>query len=127
MQLHFSALTKSYQGKAVFQQLSGIIGEGDKIGLIGANGIGKTTLLKLLAGEEEADSGVVRYLPSAAKVLYLEQYPTYPAKTTVFEVLLSAAVEYRKKRIVNCWYKRLYGRLADTGKVAAAGSAVKRR
>ncbi|MGI6658146.1 MAG: ribosomal protection-like ABC-F family protein [Dethiobacteraceae bacterium] len=97
MQLHFSALTKSYQGKAVFQQLSGIIGEGDKIGLIGANGIGKTTLLKLLAGEEEADSGVVRYLPSAAKVLYLEQYPTYPAKTTVFEVLLSAAVEYQEK------------------------------
>ena len=126
MQLHFSALTKSYQGKAVFQQLSGIIGEGDKIGLIGANGIGKTTLLKLLAGEEEADSGVVRYLPSAAKVLYLEQYPTYPAKTTSLRCALLRGVS-GKRGLSTAGTRGFTAGWPDTGKVAAAGSAVKRR
>jgi ATPase subunit of ABC transporter with duplicated ATPase domains len=52
-------LTKSYDGKLVFKDLNFEIGRGDKVGVIGTNGRGKTTLLKLLAGRIEPDSGKV--------------------------------------------------------------------
>lgn len=100
MQLHFSALTKSYQGKTIFRQLSGSISEGDKVGLVGANGIGKTTLLKLLTGQEEPDSGVVKRLPPSAKILHLKQSPKYAADISVYDFLLSVAKECQPKQ--NC-------------------------
>ena len=64
-------LTKSYTERLLFDDTDFSINEGDKIGLIGINGTGKSTLLKLVAGLEEPDSGRIvrgrnldiRYLP----------------------------------------------------------------
>ena len=64
-------LTKSYTERLILNDTDFSINEGDKIGLIGVNGTGKSTLLKLVAGLEEPDTGTVvrgrnldiRYLP----------------------------------------------------------------
>ena len=50
-------LTKSYGINPLFRNISFHINEGDKIGLIARNGVGKSTLLRILAGQETADSG----------------------------------------------------------------------
>lgn len=50
-------LTKSYTERLLFDDTDFSINEGDKIGLIGINGTGKSTLLKMVAGLEEPDSG----------------------------------------------------------------------
>ena len=64
-------ISKSYTERMLFNHISLGINEGDKIGVIGINGTGKTMLLKMIAGLEEPDDGkitranhiVVRYLP----------------------------------------------------------------
>jgi ATP-binding cassette subfamily F protein uup len=52
-------ISKSYSEKQLFENISVGINEGDKIGLIGVNGTGKSTLLKVIAGIEEADEGKI--------------------------------------------------------------------
>jgi ATP-binding cassette subfamily F protein 3 len=54
MRLQFTSLSKSYKGKRVFEDISGQVNDGDRIGLIGANGVGKSTLARLLAGLKRA-------------------------------------------------------------------------
>ena len=77
MNLSFNNLSKGYDGKMIFENISGQIDDGDKIGLIGANGVGKTTLVNILTGREERDSGEIRYTPSYINILYIEQYPKF--------------------------------------------------
>ncbi|WP_295420812.1 ABC-F family ATP-binding cassette domain-containing protein [Sulfurovum sp.] len=55
--LEVTDLSKSYDGEKVFENLSFKVNKGDKIALIGSNGVGKTTLLEILMGKIEADSG----------------------------------------------------------------------
>ena len=50
-------VSKSYNGKDVLNNISFSLDEGEKAGIIGLNGIGKTTLLKIIAGDEKPDSG----------------------------------------------------------------------
>ena len=52
-------LTKSYTERLIFDDTDFSINEGEKIGLIGINGTGKSTLLKIVAGLEEPDKGTV--------------------------------------------------------------------
>src|SRR5690554_5509230 len=93
MNLRFLNLSKSYKGKTVFENISGQINEGDRIGLIGSNGVGKTTLAMLLAGLEACDQGRVEYSPANIKVLYIEQYPVFDKGITVYQEV-SRAVSY---------------------------------
>ena len=58
------------------------IQQGDKIGIIGINGTGKSTLLKIIAGEEEPDTGEVIY-QNGLKILYLPQNPEFPREGTL--------------------------------------------
>ena len=66
-------VSKSYGGRLLIDNFSGVIQRGDKVGLIGANGIGKTTLIKLILGEIEADSGDVK-LGTKLSVAYFDQF-----------------------------------------------------
>ncbi len=65
-------LTKSYGAITVLQEISFVLNDNDHVGIVGSNGVGKTTLLKILMGQEEADSGTYTYAPSI-EVGYLPQ------------------------------------------------------
>jgi ABC transport system ATP-binding/permease protein len=65
-------ISKSYGEKVIVSDFSATILRGDKVGLIGANGMGKTTLLKMILGQEQADSGTIR-LGTKLQVAYFDQ------------------------------------------------------
>jgi ABC transport system ATP-binding/permease protein len=77
-------LTKSYGERVLFEEVTLSINDGEKIGLIGVNGTGKSTFLKVLIGSEPADSGKIM-LGSGVRVEYLPQNPEFDAEATVLE------------------------------------------
>lgn len=77
----------SYDNRLIMQDFSAIIQRGDKIGLIGPNGIGKTTFLKLILGELEPTSGKIR-LGSRQEVAYFDQFrSSLNENDTVFDTI----------------------------------------
>ena len=80
--INIEHISKIFGDKVIFQDASCGIQEGDKIGIIGINGTGKTTFLNILAGKEEADEGsVVRQ--NGIRLAYLTQHPEYAKEDTV--------------------------------------------
>lgn len=77
-------LTKSFGSLVLLDNVSMTIAEGQRVGLIAQNGTGKTTLLRILSGQEGYDSGNI-VLRKDVRVGYLEQEPNYPADITVLE------------------------------------------
>lgn len=80
--LNIEHISKIFGEKVIFDDVSYGIQEGEKIGVIGINGTGKTTLLKLIAGEEEADEGQM-VKQNGIRIAYLPQSPTFPKDATV--------------------------------------------
>jgi ATP-binding cassette subfamily F protein uup len=77
-------ITKSYSEKILLNEISSGINEGEKIGLIGINGTGKSTLLKIIAGVEQPDSGEI-ITKNGIKIEYLPQNPSFENGATVLE------------------------------------------
>ncbi|MDD4238712.1 MAG: ABC-F family ATP-binding cassette domain-containing protein [Desulfotomaculaceae bacterium] len=77
-------ISKSYSEKMLLSKLNLGINEGDKIGLIGINGTGKTTLLKIIAGVEKADEGRI-IKGNSVRIEYLPQNPDFDPEATVLE------------------------------------------
>jgi len=77
-------LTKSYGEKVLFADISFGIDEGEKIGIIGVNGTGKSTLLKILAGVEWPDQGKVT-MGNSVRLEYLPQNPDFEETATVLQ------------------------------------------
>jgi ATP-binding cassette subfamily F protein 3 len=71
--LQVSGINKRYGDHAVLENVSFVVNAGDRLGLVGPNGCGKTTLLRIIAGEEEPDSGSVRLRPADARFGHLGQ------------------------------------------------------
>lgn len=88
--LRVSALTKSYGGDRVLQDVSFVLSLGERLGLVGPNGSGKSTLLRLITREIQPDSGSVWSDPGS-RVAYLPQYPVDELELTVRESLLRGA------------------------------------
>ncbi|MBO7608989.1 MAG: ABC-F family ATP-binding cassette domain-containing protein [Muribaculaceae bacterium] len=86
--LQVENLTKSFGADVLFTDITFGINEGDKIGLIAKNGMGKTTLLRILAGDDTPDSGTVIYR-NDLRVGYLPQSPSFPDSQTVIDTCLS--------------------------------------
>ncbi|MFD1019970.1 ABC-F family ATP-binding cassette domain-containing protein [Thalassobacillus hwangdonensis] len=82
--LQVENLTKSYGEKTLFNQLTFTIDERQRIGLIGVNGTGKSTLLKVLAGLDSAEAGEMKHAKDF-RVEYLPQDPVMDAERTVLE------------------------------------------
>ncbi len=82
-------ISKSMQGRFLFQGLSMGIFEGDRIGLIGPNGAGKSTLLKILAGADTPDTGS-RSLRRDTRLSYVPQVSRFPEGMSVEDVLREA-------------------------------------
>lgn len=77
-------IKKSYGTRVIFDDISFSIHEGDKIGVIGVNGTGKSTLLKIVAGAEQGDSGEI-IIMKGMKLAYLSQTPAFMPGTTVLQ------------------------------------------
>src|SRR3954465_12882668 len=77
-------LSKSYSEKRLFKDISFGIEQGQKVALVAKNGTGKSTLMKILAGQDVPDSGRVT-LRKDIRVAYLDQNPAFPPESTVFE------------------------------------------
>ena len=79
-------LSKAFSDKLLFENLSFGIEKGDKTALIAENGTGKTTLMRILVGKEEADGGKVVFNGNV-RVGYLEQLPTFDPDCTIGDVV----------------------------------------
>ena len=80
--LNIEHVSKVFGEKTIFDDVSFGIQEGDKIGIIGINGTGKTTLLRMIAGVEEPDSGQI-IKQNGIRLAYLSQHPSFPEGATV--------------------------------------------
>lgn len=85
-------LAKAVHAKPLFSTLSLTIREGERVGLIGANGVGKSTLLRVLAGIEAPDSGAMD-IRRAARVVYVAQDDPFPDDATIASALAAAAAD----------------------------------
>ena len=84
-------LTKSVGDKTVFRDISFIIHDLDRIGLIGVNGTGKTTLLDVLSGKSGFDGDVSPFSAKTGyKIAYLTQEPSFDEEQTVLDTVLSS-------------------------------------
>lgn len=99
-------ISKTYMERKVLDNVSFFLNEGDKVGIIGINGTGKSTLLRILAGAEESDSGnVIR--TSGVRISYLPQIPEFAHHGSVLEQVmlhlpadLKEAKEFEAKSIL---------------------------
>lgn len=85
--LTLDQITKSYTEKKLLNQISFTLNEGDKVGVIGINGTGKSTLLKIVAGIEQPDQGKV-VKSNSVRIGYLPQNPVFTPGNTVLEQVL---------------------------------------
>lgn len=92
--LTLEQITKTHGEKTLFRDVTLGIHEGDKIGIIGINGTGKTTLLKIIAGIEEVDEGTITKA-RGVHIGYLSQNPTFEKDSTV----LAHIVETKENEI----------------------------
>lgn len=101
-------LTKAYTDKVLFDSIDFSIEEGEKVGVIGINGTGKSTLLKIIAGLEESDSG--EYTKGSNVVInYLPQNPEFEKGLTIYDYVIRqnetahshSSIEGEAKTILN--------------------------
>ena len=80
-------ITKTYTERKLFEHASFSLQEGEKVGVIGINGTGKTTLLKMLAGQEEPDEGTIT-TANHVVIRYLPQHPEFDPVMSSLECVL---------------------------------------
>jgi ATP-binding cassette subfamily F protein 3 len=91
--IRLSQVCKAYGEQVLFDNASLVLTPGERLGLLGRNGHGKSTLLRILAGLDEFDSGRVE-LPRDTRVGFLQQHLKFQAATVLDEVKLSLPVSH---------------------------------
>ncbi|WP_027398829.1 ABC-F family ATP-binding cassette domain-containing protein [Anaerovorax odorimutans] len=102
--LNVNNITKSYTEKPLLKDISFSIHEGDKLALIGVNGTGKSTLLRIIAGDIQPEEGNLT-MTNGTRISYLPQMPSYTDNLTVLEQVLknnsNLSMEYEYKSMLN--------------------------
>ncbi|WJE53019.1 ABC-F type ribosomal protection protein [Bacillus cereus] len=88
-------ITKSFGGNIIFENISLEIKNGERIGLVGRNGSGKTTIFQLLTGIESVDAGAI-HMKKGTRIGHIAQIPKFAGETTVYDVLSSAFVKEKE-------------------------------
>jgi ATP-binding cassette subfamily F protein 3 len=88
--LEISGLEKSYDGQPVLQRIDLLIRHGERVGLIGANGAGKSVLLRLILGQETPDSGEITIGPSVRIGYYAQEHETLDFEQTLMDTVRRA-------------------------------------
>ena len=82
--LQVSNLKKSYSTRVLFENLTFSVDKGSVVGLVGRNGCGKSTLFKIILGQEEAEEGKIT-MPSGYKIGFLDQHISFSKPTLIEE------------------------------------------
>lgn len=90
--LNASNISKSYVEETLFDNIKVTLNSADTVGLVGRNGEGKTTLLRLLAGLEKPSEGIISWKKNV-RIGYLNQIPDYENDTSVYQCLKSVFQE----------------------------------
>ena len=99
--IHIEEITKEYPTKTLFASASAHLRPETRVGLVGRNGTGKTTLLRMIIGEATADDGSIRQRPWL-KIGYLPQELATPTKFTVLQAVhRDKYPEHEAKRILS--------------------------
>lgn len=91
-------ISKTYMERKILDNVSFFLNEGDKVGVIGINGTGKSTLLRILAGKDKPDSGAV-IRTSGVKISYLPQIPEFEEHGSVLkQVMLHLPADLKESK-----------------------------
>ena len=102
-------ISKTYMERKILDQVSFFLNEGDKVGIVGINGTGKSTLLRILAGAEEADGGTV-VRTGGVRISYLPQIPAFAPHGSVLEqVMLHLPEDLKEAKVFEA--KSILGKL----------------
>lgn len=92
--LNIEHISKIYGEKVIFEDASFGVQEGDKVGIIGINGTGKSTLLKMLAGEEVPETGQI-IMQNNVRLAYLPQNPQFQENATILSYIQDCEAEWK--------------------------------
>lgn len=105
--------TKAYTDKVLFKDINFYLHDGEKVGIIGINGTGKSTLLKIIAGIEEPDEGTYAKANDCV-IRYLPQNPVFESGHTVLESALKGNVTKENKWTIESEVKAMLTKLGIT-------------
>lgn len=108
--INIEKITKVFAERKVFDQASFSLQEGEKVGVIGINGTGKTTLLKMMAGLEEPDQGTIT-TANHVVIRYLPQHPEFDPEMSSLECVLSGNVSEENRWTIESDAKSMMTRL----------------
>ncbi|HJA93114.1 MAG TPA: ABC-F family ATP-binding cassette domain-containing protein [Candidatus Eisenbergiella merdipullorum] len=108
--INIEKITKSFTDHKLFDEASFSLQEGEKVGVIGINGTGKTTLLKMMAGLEEPDEGSIT-TANHAVIRYLPQHPEFNPEMSSLECVLEGNVSEENRWAIESDAKAMMTRL----------------
>lgn len=108
--INIENITKAYTERKLFDHASFSLQEGEKVGVIGINGTGKTTLLKMLAGMEEPDEGTIT-TANHVVIRYLPQHPEFDPEMSSLECVLAGNVSDENRWTIESDAKAMMTRL----------------
>jgi ABC transport system ATP-binding/permease protein len=108
-----NGITKAYDDRTLFSDISFGMEEGERVGIIGRNGVGKTTLMRIIAGAETADRGTVAF-NNTMRFEYLDQLPRFDGvSATVLDAVMDARRDVRALLDRHAELCALLGRTGD--------------
>lgn len=127
MLLNMEGVCKTYGDRTLLDNVTFYMKQGDRVGVVGVNGCGKSTFLRLAAGKEKPDSGSVSYDPNV-RLGYLPQDPAYDPENTVMEQV-EAGLDPTAREIARYEAVEILTRLgiADAGQKMGALSGGQRK